>query len=57
MEKKKSFFEYLYNLTHIIEPADSNKNTLKNEDIEIIKIDNEWLQEYELIYYSYAIER
>jgi hypothetical protein len=59
MQKSNLFFTYLSKLKILKE------NSLEGEMIEIesedkseetLKTDNEWLQEYELIYSSYSIE-
>jgi len=58
MEKKKYFFTFLYNLALKNKPSVSDENIMQeSEEIEdIIKNDNEWVQEYKLIYYSHAID-
>ncbi|HCY77599.1 MAG TPA: hypothetical protein DHV28_16915 [Ignavibacteriales bacterium] len=60
MEKSNLFFTFLSNLI----PRKENpvKDANKKEDLmsqsnETPNTDNEWLQEYELIYRSYATER
>ena len=60
MQKSNLFFTYLIKLNPLKknqededgEIVDSNQNSIKTS-----KTDNEWLQEYELIYSSYSIER
>jgi hypothetical protein len=59
MEKSNLFFTYLSKLIPQNENSVSSENT--NEKLtfkanETPSIDNEWLQEYDLIYRSYAIE-
>jgi len=59
MQKSNLFFTYLIKLNPLKknqededgEIVDSNQNSIKTS-----KTDNEWLQEYELIYSSYSIE-
>lgn len=59
MQKSNLFFTYLNKLKPLkkneededAEIAESNQNS-----IETSKTDNEWLQEYELIYSSYSID-
>ncbi|MFZ1517712.1 MAG: hypothetical protein WAU11_03000 [Ignavibacteriaceae bacterium] len=58
MEKSSLFFTYLSKLgLQKNNEIDEENNNLSNEKLnELVKIDNEWLQEYELIYSSYSIE-
>jgi len=58
MEMENSFFAHLFNLKHPKDfkdekQSDENKTDKRDERLN----ENEWLQEYELIYRSYAIER
>ncbi|HMN47662.1 MAG TPA: hypothetical protein PKD67_00840 [Ignavibacteriaceae bacterium] len=60
MGKSNLFFTYLSNL--IPQKENPVKDANKKEDLifqsnENPNTDNEWLQEYELIYRSYATER
>ncbi len=58
MEKSNLFFSYLGKLKLQKENSEKDGNTkeeLNKKDNEIPKPDNEWLQEYEVIYQSYSI--
>jgi hypothetical protein len=59
MEKSNLFFTYLGKLK--LNKENSEKDDNEKEEPKIIsdefnKVDNEWLQEYDLIYRSYSIE-
>ncbi len=58
MEKSSLFFTYLSKLVlQKNNETDEENNNSSNEKLnELVKTDNEWLQEYELIYSSYSIE-
>ncbi len=58
MEKSSLFFTYLSKLgLQKNNETDEENNNSSNEKLnELVKTDNEWLQEYELIYSSYSIE-
>jgi hypothetical protein len=59
MEKSKWFFTYLSKLKPQKE-TQKTEHKIKEESLdnskETTKTDNEWLQEYELIYGSYSID-
>lgn len=59
MQKSNLFFTYLNKLkpskkNHEDEERDRDESN--QNSIETLKTDNEWLQEYELIYSSYSID-
>lgn len=59
MQKSNLFFTYLNKLKPLRRNQDSNENDTDESNqnaIETPKTDNEWLQEYELIYSSYSID-
>jgi hypothetical protein len=59
MQKSNLFFTYSSKLKPLRKNRESNENDTdeSNQDsIETLKTDNEWLQEYELIYSSYTID-
>ncbi len=59
MQKSNLFFTYLSKLKPLKknQEIDENDTNESNQDvIETSKTDNEWLQEYELIYSSYSID-
>jgi hypothetical protein len=58
MRVEISFFENLFNLKKLKEVS-MNTKTNDNGEIEQMEKqdDNEWIQEYEVIYQSYALER
>ncbi len=59
MEKSNLFFTYLSKLKPLKknQEGDDNDSDESNQNpIETSKTDNEWLQEYELIYSSYSID-
>jgi|GEM_PF-3283590 hypothetical protein len=58
MEKRNLFFTYLGKLKLQKENQrndDKTEDVSEDKSIETLKTDNEWLQEYELIYKSYSI--
>ena len=60
MEKIDLFFTYLGKLIPRKENSkrkNDNKVDIKTDSNILINQDNEWLQEYEVIYKSYALER
>jgi len=59
MQKSNLFFTYLNKLKPLKknqEDEDDRKDDSNQNLIETSKFDNEWLQEYELIYSSYSID-
>ena len=59
MQKSNLFFTYLSKLKPLKknQESDDRESDESNQDpIETLKTDNEWLQEYELIYSSYSID-
>jgi hypothetical protein len=59
MQKSNLFFTYLSKLKPLKknqEDEDSDIIESNQNSIETSKTDNEWLQEYELIYSSYSID-
>ena len=59
MQKPNLFFAYLSKLKPLKKNLESDyrESDESNQDpIETLKTDNEWLQEYELIYSSYSID-
>ena len=59
MQKSNLFFTYLSKLKPLkknLESDDRESDTSNQYPIETLKTDNEWLQEYELIYSSYSID-
>ena len=59
MQKSNLFFTYLSKLKPLkknLESDDRESDELNQDPIETLKTDNEWLQEYELIYSSYSID-
>jgi hypothetical protein len=59
MQKSNLFFTYLNKLKPLKknqEDENSENNESNQNSIETSKSDNEWLQEYELIYSSYSID-
>lgn len=57
MEKNNLFFAYLNRLIRNKKVSDNDMIDNLNTDLkEVEKTDNEWHQEYELIYSSYAID-
>ena len=59
MQKPNLFFNYLSKLKPLkknLESDDMETDTSNQDPIETLKTDNEWLQEYELIYSSYSID-
>ena len=59
MQKPNLFFTYLSKLKPLkknLESDDRESDELNQDPIETSKTDNEWLQEYELIYSSYSID-
>jgi len=59
MQKSKLFFTYLSKVKPLKkkkEDEDCDIDESNQNSIETLKTDNEWLQEYELIYSSYSID-
>jgi hypothetical protein len=59
MQKSNLFFTYLSKLKPQIESQsidDESKDEILDDSNITSKIDNEWMQEYELIYGSYSID-
>ena len=59
MQKSNLFFTYLNKLNPLKrnqEAEDGEIGESNQNSIETSKTDNEWLQEYELIYSSYSID-
>ncbi len=59
MQKSNLFFTYLNKLKPLKKnhsDEDGDKDDSNQDSIETSKSDNEWLQEYELIYSSYSID-
>jgi len=59
MQKSNLFFSYLSKLKPLKKnhaDEDSDKDDSNQNSTETSKTDNEWLQEYELIYSSYSID-
>ena len=59
MQKSNLFFTYLSKLKPLkknLESDDRESDESNQDPIETLKTDNEWLQEYELIYSSYSID-
>ena len=59
MQKSNLFFTYLNKLKPLKknqEDVDAEIAESNQDSIETLKTDNEWLQEYELIYSSYSID-
>lgn len=59
MQKSNLFFTYLIKLKPLKknhEDEDTEIAESNHDSIETSKTDNEWLQEYELIYSSYSID-
>jgi len=59
MQKSNLFFTYLSKLKPQKENQrndDNIEDVSGDKSIETLKSDNEWLQEYELIYSSYSID-
>lgn len=58
MEEDKSFFAHLFNLKYPKNLEDEKRSEENNDNERNDRQnENEWLQEYKLIYHSYAIER
>ena len=60
MEKNDLFFTFLGKLISKRENSKRNKDNkvdIKTDSNLLINQDNEWLQEYEVIYKSYALEK
>jgi hypothetical protein len=59
MQKSNLFFTYLSKLKPLkknLESDDRESDESNQDPNETLKTDNEWLQEYELIYSSYSID-
>lgn len=57
MEEDKSFFAQLFKLKHSKDLKDEKQSDENKKDkCNKRQVENEWLQEYELIYRSYTID-